>query len=130
MPIFGHNFLNLDEHHVHELTALERERSIYTDHWIDELNDFRHVRIKLSDAEVEEYVRSMVAFDLFLGSKAKWARSVKGIPKDIAKRADTYEMRTIDGQVFKRPWHCAAGFMGPHLEAILCGTQALPDNVP
>jgi hypothetical protein len=123
MRIFGHSFSKLDTHHLDDLTSLEREGAVFTDHWIDELADFRHVRIKLSDKEISEYVRSMVAFDRFLGSKAKWARSVKSIPKDIAKRADAYVMRTKDGQVFGPPYHCAAGFMGRHLESIMCGTS-------
>lgn len=84
MNVFGHEFENLDEAHVYDLMSLEREKAVYSDHWIDGLNDFRHVRIVLADEEVREYVRRMIAFDRFLGSSAEWASDVPGIPSDIA----------------------------------------------
>ena len=121
MRIFGFHFQKLDDHHIQDLQALEREKAIYCDQWIDGLNDFRHVRIRLTDNEIDEYVRSMKAMDLFLRRKARWARDVKGIPVDIADRADSYQMTTVDGETFGPPWHCAAAFMGRRLEEIVCG---------
>jgi hypothetical protein len=120
MNAFGHEFTYLDESHVNDLMSLEREKAIYSDHWIDGLDDFRHVRIALTDEEIAEYVRSMIAFDRFLGSDAEWARDVPGIPADIAERADSYMGHTRDGESFGPPWHCAAGFMGEHLETVTC----------
>ena len=120
MRIFGHEFSHLDEAHIEDLGSLEREKAIYSDHWIDGLDDFRHVRIVLTDEEIAEYVRSMIAFDRFLGSSAVWARDVEGIPSDIAARADAYSAPTRDGEVLGPPWHCAAAFMGEHLEAATC----------
>ena len=64
----------------------------------------------------------MKAFDLFLGSKAKWARDVPSIPNDIARRADEYHGQLADGTKLGPPWHCVAGFMGHHIEALVCGT--------
>ena len=113
MKVFGYDFTNLGDSHVDELMSLEREKAVYSDYWIDELEDFRHVRIVLTDDEITEYVRSMIAFDRFLGSDATWARDVSAIPRDIANRADSYVGRTCD-ETFGPPWHCAAGFVGEH----------------
>src|SRR5579863_6361753 len=121
MKIFDHVFHNLDEDHIRDLLTLERERAIYSDQWIDELDDFRHVRIKFNNDEVVEYVRSMKALDLFQGGKFEWARDVKGIPQDIAARADSYQLMMTSGEVIGPPWHCPAAFMGEHLEAVVCG---------
>jgi hypothetical protein len=120
VKIFGHQFKHLDDETLAELMSLEREQAIYSDHWIDGLDDFRHVRIGLTHDEMEEYVRAMAAFDRFRGSSAKWARNVRGIPSDIAARADSYCIRTRDGQQLGPPWHCAAAFMGKHLESVMC----------
>lgn len=124
MEVFGYDFKYLDDSHLEDLQSLEREQAIYSDHWIDGLNDFRHVRIKLTPAEIDEYVRSMKAFDLFLGSDRKWARDVEGIPEDIATRADTYELYLKNGAHVGPPYHCAASFMGEHLEAVVCGMDS------
>jgi hypothetical protein len=121
MKIFGHNFLHIADSHLEDLLSLEREQAVYTDHWIDGLDDFRHVRIPFTEDEVKEFVRSMKAFDLFAGSKARWARDVRGIPKDIANRADQYHGQLADGTKLGPPWHCAAGFMGHHIETLVCG---------
>jgi hypothetical protein len=120
MNIFGHEFKNLEDHHVQDLLSLEREGAIYTDHWIEGLNDFRHVRIRFTEEETLEFVRSLKAWDLRLVSEATWAREIDGIPPDIAARADSYRMRTIDGEVFEPPYHCPAAFYGPHLQTLLC----------
>jgi hypothetical protein len=120
VKIFGHQFKYLADSMLEELMALEREKAIYSDHWIDNLDDFRHVRIALTDGEIKEYVRSMAAYDRFLGSSAKWARNVRRIPSDIAARADSYCAHTRDGRKLGPPWHCPAAFMGKHLESVIC----------
>jgi len=120
MRIFGYEFAHIDDSHIRDLESLERERAIYSDHWIEELNDFRHVRIRFTPQEVNEYVRSVKALDDFLGSGATWAREVPGIPADIAERADSYSVRTIHGKTYGPPWHCPAAFYGPELEMALC----------
>lgn len=121
MKIFGYDFKNLDESHIEDLLSLEREQAIYSDQWIDGLDDFRHVRIPFSAEEVKEYVRSTKALDIYLTGGSRWAKDVKGIPDDIAKRADSYSATLKDGRVVGPPWHCPAAFMGPHLESIVCG---------
>lgn len=121
MIYFGHNFELLDEHHQRDLLHLEREGAIYTDHWIERLNDFRHIRIKLTPEEIKEYVRSLWAYELFLrAGHPERASDVEGIPDDIAERADSYTMVTKDGVEFEKPWHCVAGFLGPDLERLTC----------
>ena len=123
MRIFGHDFNHLDESHVLELFSLEREGAIYTDHWIDSLSDFRHISIAFSNAEITEYVRSMVAYEAFLaaGSPDR-ASDVPAIPPDIAERADNYSIETRDGETLGPPWHCPAAFIGPDLEDLVCFT--------
>lgn len=119
MRVFGHDFQELDEESLRELQSLERERAVYADLWIDEIGDFRHVKIALSDAEAHEYARSMWAWELFLraGAPAR-AADVPGIPPDIAARADSYQLETCDGG--SRLQHCPAGFIGPELEELFC----------
>lgn len=120
MKYFGYDFELLDERHQKDLLHLEREGAIYSDHWIDHLNDFRHIRIKLSQEEIAEYVRSLWAFELFQRAGCpELASQVHGIPADIAKRADSYYMPNEDGSVHEKPWHCLAGFIGPELEGAL-----------
>lgn len=121
MKIFGFKFKRLDQEHIEDLLSLEREQAIYTDHWIDGLDDFRHIRIPLTAEEIAEYVRSMKAWEVYLDGKAEWAKDVPGIPADIAHRADSYSGMLRDGTVLGPPWHCPAAFMGPHLEALICG---------
>jgi hypothetical protein len=123
MKMFGHDFQFLDDRHVQDLLSLEREGAIFCDRWFDDLGDFRPVRIALTDEDLAEYVRSMKAFDLFLGSGSKWAKDVKGIPANIADRADVYQSTNKDGTKRGPPWHCAAGFMGSHLESVVCYGQ-------
>ena len=65
MRYFGYDFQFLNENIQRDLLHLEREVAIYTDHWIDHLNDFRHILIKFTQEEVEECVRSLWAFELF-----------------------------------------------------------------
>jgi hypothetical protein len=104
MPIFGHNFLNLDEHHVRELTALERERAIYTDHWIDELNDFRHVRIKLSDAEVEITLPRLTSRVPSQPSAAQARAVANPFSRSIVSRSDARAI--VAAHHFHTIWKC------------------------
>lgn len=121
MKIFAYNFQILDQEHLEELFQLEREGAIYTDHWFDHLNDFRHIRIKFTPEEIKEYVRSLWALELFIkaGCPPK-ASDVPEIPTDIAERADTYSLKTIDGKIQESPYHCPAAFLGPELESLVC----------
>jgi hypothetical protein len=121
MKLFNHEFQELDESHIRDLFSLEREGVVYDDHWIDDLNDFRHVKITLTQDEIQEYVRSLWAYEIFLRAGAPLrAADVPGIPPDIAERADLYVIHTSDGGTEGPPYHCPAGFMGPDLEALLC----------
>ena len=123
MRIFGKEWTELANGSIDELWTLERESAIYGDHWQDHLNDFRRVRIKFTEEETKEYVRSLWAYEAFLraGSPA-WASEVPEIPPDIAKRADEYSA-PVDGHPEGLPYHCIAGFLGKHLEALVCTNE-------
>ena len=117
---FGRRFRHIPEHVRQDLETLERECVVYTDHWIDELDDFRHVRIDFTPEERSEFVRRSWAYELFLGADVTWASEVSGIDKDIAQDADTYSAVLRDGREINPPYHCFAAFLGSHLEALLC----------
>jgi hypothetical protein len=123
MRIFQYDFEFLSAEHIQDLLALEREKAIYADQWIDAIEDFRHVRIRFSQVEIEEYVRGLWAYELFIraGSPAR-AADVPGIPDDIAQRADAYVMYGAGGRVQGPPYHCPAGFIGEELERLVCFT--------
>ena len=121
IEIFGYQFSAIDWEHIGDLFSLEREGIIYTDHWIDELDDFRHVRIEFTQEEAREYARRLYAFELFLqAGSPKFASDVPGIATDIAADADSYELESVDGTVFPAPYHCPAAFLGPELESLVC----------
>lgn len=118
---FGYTYTHLPEFARDELDSLEREGVIYADHWIDELEDFRHVRIAFTPEEAKDYARRCWAYELFLrAGSPRWAKDAPGIDADVAHDADTYQLRTKDGEVFPPPYHCFAAFLGEHLEAISC----------
>ncbi len=126
MRIFQYDFEFLPEEHIQDLLALQREGAVYTDQWIDAIGDFRHVRIRFSRAEIEEYVRSLWAYELFIrAGRPPRAADVPGIPDDIAGRADTYVLDRVDGSTWGPPYHCPAGFIGEDLESLVCFT---PDS--
>ena len=117
---FGRRFTHIPEHVRQDLETLERECAIYADHWIDEVGDFRHVRIDFTPEECREFARRSWAYELFVRADVKWAAEVAGIDEDIAQVADTYSSVTVDGRTFKPPYHCFAAFLGRHLEALSC----------
>ncbi len=125
--VFGYEFTHIPEFIRDDIASLEREGVLYADHWIDEINDFRHVRIQLTQDEGTEYARRCWAYELFLrAGSPKWARNVPGIDHEIADEADTYELVTVDGKTFGPPYHCFGAFLGPHLESLSCG--AVPER--
>ncbi|MFC1461454.1 hypothetical protein ACFLQR_02910 [Verrucomicrobiota bacterium] len=124
MRILGHDFELIPSEAKEELFALEREGAIYAQHWVDELDDFRMVRIALSPEEISEYVRSYWAYELFLRADSPpRATDVVGIPEDIAERADAYVLETAEGPLPDPPHHCPAAFLGPELESVVCFTD-------
>lgn len=114
-------FEAVPEHVVEDLTTLEIESAVYANHWIDELQEFRHVRIQFTKEEQEEYVRRAWAYELFLrAGQPEWASETPGIDKDIAKEADEYKLQDVHGNEFGPPYHCFAAFLGQHLEWLTC----------
>ena len=113
-------FAYIPEKFIQDIDSLERECAIYTDHWIDELDDFRHVRIDFTPEERSDFVRRCWAYELFLRTNVEWASEVPGIDHDIAQEADAYSGFRIDGSKINPPYHCFAAFLGSHLEALLC----------
>ncbi len=63
---FGYKFMHLPEFAREVVSSLERERVTYGDRWIEELNDFRHVRTAFTEDEAKDYVRRIWAYELFL----------------------------------------------------------------
>ena len=80
---FGRRFTHIPEHVRQDLETLERECVVYADLWIDELDDFRHVRIDFTPEERSEFARRSWAYELFLGADVTWASEVPGIDKDV-----------------------------------------------
>ena len=88
---FGREFTHIPEHVRQNLDTLVRESAIYSDQWIEEIGDFRHVRIRFTDDERAEFARRSWAFELFIrAGHPKWARTTPGIEPDIAADADSY----------------------------------------
>lgn len=120
---FGRTFTHIPDHVRQDLETLERERVVYDDHWIEEVGDFRHVRIDFTPQERDEFARRSWAYELFLRAERTWAAEVSGIEEDIAHDADTYSLVLSDGEEIEPPYHCFAAFLGPHLEALTCGSS-------
>lgn len=120
---FGREYTTVPDHVRVDLDSLQREGAIYADQWVEELGDFRHVRIAFTEAERIEYARRSWAYELWLrAGTPRWARDVPGIDLDVAHDADTYVMHTRSGESFGPPYHCFAAFLGNHLESLSCGT--------
>ena len=117
---FGRTFTHIPEHVRQDLETLERESVVYSDHWIEEVDDFRHVRIDFTPEERDEFARRSWAYELFLRVEPTWAAEVPGIDEDIAQDADAYSAVLTDGTEVKPPYHCFAAFLGRHLEALTC----------
>lgn len=118
---FGYTFTHLPEHAREDLGSLERECVVYADHWIEEIGDFRHVRIAFTPDEAKEFARRCWAYELFLRAESPhWAKDTPGIAPDIAEAADQYELQTREGETFPPPYHCFAAFLGADLEALVC----------
>ncbi len=120
---FGRTFTLIPDEVKQDLETLERESAVYADHWIDELGDFRHVRIDFTPEECSEFARRMWAYELFLRSDAPWASNVQGIDKDVALDADTYAPVLTDEGELNPLHHCIAAFLGSHLEELVCSSS-------
>lgn len=119
---FGYLFTHIPEFVRDSVESLEREGVLYSDHWVDELDDFRHVRINFTPEEASEYVRRAWAYELWIrAGHPEWSRDVDGIDKDVADDADTYSPQLKDGTIIPPPYLCFAAFLGPHLVGISCG---------
>lgn len=118
---FGQKFTHIPENVRQDLESLERECAIYADHWIEEIGDFRHVRIDFTPEERSEFARRCWAFELFLRTDdIIWAGEVPGIDEDIAHDADTYSPTFKGRGQVSPPYHCFAAFLGPRLEVLTC----------
>ena len=119
---FGYEFTDIPEFARSFVKSLEREGVIYEDHWIEELKDFRHVRIAFTEGEAREFARRTWAYELFLrAGSPEWAKDVPGIDADVARDADTYSLISLHGTKIDPPHHCLAAFLGPQLEALSTG---------
>ena len=121
LPTYAWNkeFTHIREFVRKNLETLKRECAIYADHWIEEVGDFRHVRIEFTSDEREEYFRRSWAYELFLRADGPyWAADTPGIDEDIAKDADTYSPVLRNGATIPPPYHCFAAFLGNDLESL------------
>ena len=124
IPTFawGKEFTHIPEHVRSDLDTLASECSVYDDHWIEEIGDFRHVKIDFTEEEREDYFRRSWAYELFLrAGMPKWAADTPGIDPQVAEDADTYSAKFGDGFEIPPPYHCFAAFLGNHLESLTCG---------
>jgi len=88
---FGYVFTHVPEHVRDDLGSLEREGAVYSDQWVEELGDFRHVRIGFTEEESKEFARRSWAYELWIrASMPQWARDTPDIDQDIASEADSY----------------------------------------
>lgn len=118
---FGLEYTHIPDFVRQDLETLERECAIYADHWIEEIGDFRHVRIDFTPEERREFSRRCWAYELFLrAGSPKWAAETPGIDEQVARDADTYSIRNRDGTRIPPPYHCFAAFLGKHLERLSC----------
>ena len=117
---FGRTYTHIPDHVRQDLKTLERECVVYADHWIEEVGNFRHVRIDFTPDERNEFARRTWAYELFLRAEPTWAAEASEIDGDIARDADTYSLTLKDGSEIKPPYHCFAAFLGRHLEALIC----------
>ncbi|MYB77230.1 MAG: hypothetical protein F4X83_09070 [Chloroflexi bacterium] len=117
----GKEFTHIPDYVREYLDTLSRECAIYTDHWIEEVGDFRHISVAFTAEERNEFYRRSWAYELFLrAGYPKWAAETPGIDQDIANDADTYSPRLRDGNIIPPPYHCFAAFLGRHLETLVC----------
>ena len=121
---YGKEFTHIPEHVRQDLETLDRECAVYADHWIEEVGDFRHIRIDFTAEERNEYFRRSWAYELFIRADSPtWAAETPGIDQDIANDADTYTMVLRDGTTILSPYHCFAAFLGSHLEMLTCSNS-------
>lgn len=114
-------FTHIPDHVREALETLSRECAVYTDFWIEEIGDFRHVRIDFTPDEREEFYRRSWSYELFLRADCPtWATDTPGIDAEVAHEADTYSMHLADGTEIPPPNHCFAAFLGEHLERLTC----------
>lgn len=120
---FGYVYTHLPEHVRESLGSLEREGAIYADCWVEEFDDFRHVRIAFTAKEAQDYARRAYAYELFIrAGQPSLAASVEGIDPDIAAEADSYSLESVDGATIPAPVHCFAAFLGADLELLTCSS--------
>ena len=123
IPTYAYDkeFTHIPDHVRQDLDTLTRECAIYTDFWIDEIGDFRHVRIDLTPEEREDFFRRSWSYELYLRADCPtWAAEARGIDREVAQDADSYSMRLVDGTTIPPPNHCFAAFLGSHLERLVC----------
>jgi hypothetical protein len=116
---FGYEFTDIPEFARSFVKSLEREGVIYEDHWIEELKDFRHVRIAFTEGEAREFARRTWSYELFLrAGSPEWAKDVPGIDANVARDADTYSPTLREITKLEPPGHCFAAFLGYQLQIL------------
>ena len=124
MRFFNRRFPNLEPHFLDDLRTLEEEGAIYAQFWQEDDNESRFCRIRLTAAEIVEYVEASCAYDEFEALCRKNGDPDIALMKlanhRIRKRVQDYNDWTISiGQ--EDTLFCFAAFIGDDLEALLCG---------
>jgi hypothetical protein len=124
MKLFNREFNHLDASFLQDLQTLEDEGALYFQFWLEELNDSRFCRIRLTPSEIVEYVDAITAFNEFQGYYQKFHDPDLALSLisnvEVRKRVEEYNEWTIsigqDDTAF-----CFAAFAGDDLEGLLCG---------
>jgi hypothetical protein len=124
MPkIFGRQFNHSDVELLQDLNTLETEGAVYGYKWQDKGTGFVYTRLRLSPAEIVDYVDAATAYEEF-----ERHRQIAGDPSvalsrisdsKIRRRVEEYNEWTIE-QDQPATMCCFAAFLGDHLEDLIC----------
>jgi len=123
MWFFEREFRHLDPAFLQELEQLENEGAVYSQLWVEELEDFRFCRINFRPREIVEYVTTTAAYDEFLGLVEAGFELDEALSrisdKRIRERVRSYNTWAEENR--QDTQFCPAAFHGPDLESLLCG---------
>ena len=126
MKIFNREFQHLSAHLLQELQTLQEEGAIYAQFWQEDSNDFRFCRIRLTPAEIVDYVDALFAVDEFKGLLQQYGDSSLALAHlsnpQVRNRVEEYNRWAISSGQDEMTF-CFAAFLGRHLEALTCGTM-------
>ncbi len=110
--------------HAEDLITLEKEGSLYVEHFDKKIQKFNQYKINFLPNEIVKYVEAHVAHQEFFEglkkSKGDFDKALENITdKKIAEGVRNYESYTKDGKKVDIRG-CFASFMGKELEELVC----------